>query len=62
MKKVDFSESYEACDLKDGIYKQLIQLMKVFKYLRSRSFLELAQGHLHMKIETCFSQKPLGHF
>ena len=22
-------------------------------------FLTLAQGHLHMKINTCFSQKPL---
>ena len=25
-------------------------------------FLPLAKGHLHMKIKTCFSQKPLGHF
>ena len=25
-------------------------------------FFMLAQGHLHMEIKTCFSQKPLGHF
>ena len=25
-------------------------------------FLTLAQGHLHMKIKTGFSQKPVGHF
>ena len=25
-------------------------------------FLSLAQGHLHMKIKTGFSQKPVGHF
>ena len=25
-------------------------------------FLTLAQGHLHLKIKTCFSQKPHGRF
>ena len=25
-------------------------------------FLTLVQGYLHIKIETCFSQKPLGRF
>ena len=25
-------------------------------------FLSLVQGYLRVKIETCFSQKPLGHF
>ena len=25
-------------------------------------FLTLAPGHLHMKIKTCFSKKPLGNF
>ena len=25
-------------------------------------FLTLVQGYLHIKIETCFSQKPQGHF
>ena len=25
-------------------------------------FLTLAKGHLHMKIKTDFSQKPVGHF
>ena len=32
MKTVDFSETIEACDLKDGRYKQLIGFMKVSEY------------------------------
>ena len=32
MKTVDFSETIEACDLKVGRYRQLIDLMKVLKY------------------------------
>ena len=35
IKKLDFSETFAACDLK------LIELMKIGKYLRSRSFLDL---------------------
>ena len=32
MKTVDFSETIEACDMKVGRYRQLIDFMKVFKY------------------------------
>ena len=32
MKTVDISETIEACDLKVGKYKQLIDLMKVCEY------------------------------
>ena len=32
MKTVDFSEIFEACDLKVGRYKQLIEIMKVCEY------------------------------
>ena len=32
MKKVDFSETIEASDLKVGRYKQLIDFMKVCEY------------------------------
>ena len=32
MKTVDFSESIEACDLKVGRYRQLIDFMKVCEY------------------------------
>ena len=39
VKTVDFSETIEACDLKVGRYRQLIEIMKVCEYLRSRSFL-----------------------
>ena len=38
MKTVDFSETIEAYDLKVGRYRQLIEIMKVCEYLRSRSF------------------------
>ena len=32
MKTVDFSETIEACDLKGGICRQLIEIMKVCEY------------------------------
>ena len=32
MKTVDFSENIEACDLKAGSYRQLIDFMKVCEY------------------------------
>ena len=32
MKTVDFSETIEACDLKVGRYRLLIDFMKVFEY------------------------------
>ena len=32
MKTVDVSETIEACDLKVGRYRQLIDLMKVYEY------------------------------
>ena len=57
MKTVDFSETIEACDLKVGRYRQQIDLMKVCEYWRS----SLAQGRVHTKIQTGFSQKLLGH-
>ena len=41
MKTVDFSETIEACDLKVGRYRQLIDFMKVCEYSRSRSLLDL---------------------
>ena len=39
MKTVDFSDTIAACDLKVGRCRQLIEIMKVCVYLRSRSFL-----------------------
>ena len=32
MKTVDFSESIDACDLKAGRYRQLIEIMKGSEY------------------------------
>ena len=64
MKTVDFSQTTAACDLKVGIYRQLIDFMMVCEYWRSRLFLDLgprtlAQGHVHTKFQTGFSQKLL---
>ena len=39
MKTVDFSATIAACDLKVGRCRQLMEIMKVCKYLRSRLFL-----------------------
>ena len=38
---MDFSETFAAWDLKFGRCRQLIELMKICGYLRSRSFLDL---------------------
>ena len=61
MKTVDFSETIEACDLKVGLCRQLIEFMRYVSIEGQGHLLTLAQGHLHMKIKTCFSQKPIGH-
>ena len=60
MKTVDFSETIEACDLKVGRYRQLINLMKVVSIEGQGHYLILAQGCVHTKIQTGFSQKLLG--
>ena len=36
---VDFSETIAACDLKVGRCRQLIEIIKLYEYRRSRSFL-----------------------
>ena len=41
MKAVDFSDIIAASDLKVGIYRQRIDLMKICEYSRSVSFLDL---------------------
>ena len=56
MKTVDFSETIAACDLKIDRCRQLIEFMKVIVSIEGQChFLSLAQGHLHLKIKTCFS-------
>ena len=49
MKTVDFSETIAASDLKVGRSKHLIE----------GYYLTLAQGRVHTKIQTSFSQKLL---
>ena len=50
-------ETIAACELNIGRCKQLDDLIKVYEYSRLRSFLDFGQGHLYIKIKTCFSQK-----
>ena len=61
MKTVDFSETIEACDLKVCRYRQLIDFMNVYVSIEGQGhYLILAQGRVHTKIQTGFSQKLLG--
>ena len=55
MKTVDFSETIEACDLKIGRYRQLIDLMRYVSIEGQGHYLTLAQGCIHTKIQTGFS-------
>ena len=61
MKTVNFSETIEACDLKVGRCRQLIDFMKVVSIEGQGHYLTLAQGCVHTKIQTGFSQILLGH-
>ena len=61
MKTVGFSETIEACDLKVGSYRQIIDLMNYVSIEGQGHYLILAQGRVHTKIQTGFSQKLLGH-
>ena len=58
----DFSENIAACDLKVGRCRQLFEFIRYVGIEGQGHFLTLAQGHLCMKIKTCFSQKSLGCF
>ena len=51
---MDFSVAFEACDLKVGRYRQLIDFMKVLVYEGQGHFLTLAQGRVHTKIKPNF--------
>ena len=62
MKTVDFSETIEACDLKVGRYRQLIDFIRYVSIEGQGHYLTLAQGRVHTKIQTGFSQKLLGPF
>ena len=53
MKTVDFSETIAASDLKQ------MYLMKILSIEGQGHFLTLAQGRVHTKIQTGFSQKLL---
>ena len=56
MKTVDFSETIAASDLKVSCSRHLYVSIE-----GQGHFLTLAQGRVHTKIQTGFSQKLLGH-
>ena len=62
MKTVDFSETIEPVTLKLVDAENLLSVLRFVSIEGQCHFLTLAKGHLHMKIKTCFPQKPLGHF
>ena len=63
MKTVDLNpETIEACDLKVGRYRQLIDLMKVCEYWRSRSFLDLGQRSCTYKNSNQIFSETTGPF
>ena len=55
MKIVDFSETIAACDLKVDRCRQLIEIMKVCEYGRSRPFLYHIFSRLYMYV-LCFTR------
>ena len=57
MKTVDFSETIAASDLKGSRSRHLIRRYVTIK--GQGHFLTLAQGRVHTKIQTGFSQKLL---
>ena len=57
MKTVDFSETIATTDLKGSRSRHLIR--RYVSIEGQGHFLTLAQGHVHTKIQTGFSQKLL---
>ena len=62
MKTVDFSETIEACDLKVGRYRQLIDFMKVYEYCRSWSLIDLGPRSCTYKISNRIFSETTGPF
>ena len=54
-----YLETVAAVGLKVGLSIQIIKLMKLNEYQRSR--LLFAKGHSDIKIKTCFSRKLLNY-
>ena len=59
MKTVDFSETIAASDLIVSGSRHLIEFMRLVSIEGQGHFLTLAQGCVHTKIQTGFSQKLL---
>ena len=62
MKTVDFSETIEACDLKVGKCRQLIDFIRYVSIEGQGHYLTLAQGCVHTKIQTRFFSETTGPF
>ena len=56
---VDFSETFATSDLKGSRGRHLIEYMKIMSIEGQGHFFTLAQGRVHTKIQTGFSQELL---
>ena len=56
---MDFSETIAASDLKVSSSRHLIKYMNIMSIEGQGQFLTLAQGSVHTKVQTGFSQKLL---
>ena len=59
---MDFSETIADCDLKVCRYRQLIELMKVCEYSRSRSFLDHGPRSFTYEKENLLFSETTGPF
>ena len=62
MKTVDFSETIASLDLKVGRHRQLMKLMKICDYSRSRSFLDLDPRLFTYENSTLLFSETIGPF
>ena len=59
---MDYSETIAACDLKFGRCRQLIELMKISEYLRSRSFLDFGPRSFNYENKILLFSETTGPF
>ena len=62
METVDFSETIAGCDLKLGSCRQLIKLIKICEYVRSRSFLDLCRRSITYEKKNLLFSETSGPF
>ena len=57
---MDYSETIEVSDIKDGIYSKLNEYMEIYMYQRSRSLYDLCPWSVRFQyVQTAFALKSL---